>query len=415
MQCPRCGSPSPDSKKFCADCGEVLDPNAVILDKLRISLKGDVENILKEKYGDQKTVELEIAEHVVEKVTGWGRTLLSLTGFALAALLAALSIVGISKLSDLSMLVEAAKKQAEQRMNREVNNAVASAQQKVKERVDASEAEAERSAKLALQTTVDQARQNLDKNLAALVTEATASLTSRIKTLEIKANRAIAGFDTSIYPGDSVMAVWKKASPYRFVAYYLRSPCHSNASWSGKRHALTDLGWLLVPVYVGRNTTGPCSSMAPTSELGASDATDAVQKATVEGLPSDSVLFLDVEAADTPTPGLLDYVAAWATVVKGGHFFPGVVCLRKNADALQAKVQNVWPAKQDLPVFWIMASGRLAIDSSLPADSGVAFAALWLGNFDQVRTFGGTKLMVDESVALVPSRVFPKVTAADSQ
>src|SRR3954452_901062 len=44
------------------------------------------------------------------------------------------------------------------------------------------------------------------------------------------------GFDTHTYPGDKTMHAWKNATnaPYSWVGYYLVSPCHKDASWSGK-------------------------------------------------------------------------------------------------------------------------------------------------------------------------------------
>ena len=65
------------------------------------------------------------------------------------------------------------------------------------------------------------------------------------------------GFDTSLYPGDAGMTAWlKPASPYEWVGYYLEAPCHKDASWSGKRQKLTEMGWGLAVIYVGQQTWG---------------------------------------------------------------------------------------------------------------------------------------------------------------
>src|SRR5262249_29455024 len=88
------------------------------------------------------------------------------------------------------------------------------------------------------------------------------------------------GFDTSIYPGDANMQKWKDSSPYGFVAYYIQAPCHHGAGWMGKRATLVNMGWKLLPVYVGQQVAGvsPCSSHVLTTAQGESDAADASSK-----------------------------------------------------------------------------------------------------------------------------------------
>ena len=46
------------------------------------------------------------------------------------------------------------------------------------------------------------------------------------------------------------------SSPYVFAAYYLKSPCHRDGGWMGKRAALAGMGWNLLPVYVGQLVAG---------------------------------------------------------------------------------------------------------------------------------------------------------------
>jgi hypothetical protein len=63
------------------------------------------------------------------------------------------------------------------------------------------------------------------------------------------------GFDTGIYPGDEAMRAWARPnSPYYWVGYYLAAPCHRDASWAGKREALSAMGWGLAVLYVGQQT-----------------------------------------------------------------------------------------------------------------------------------------------------------------
>jgi hypothetical protein len=62
------------------------------------------------------------------------------------------------------------------------------------------------------------------------------------------------GFDTGVYPGDETMRVWRATAPYKWVGYYLPSPCHKDDSWSGQRAQLTEMGWGLAVIYVGQQT-----------------------------------------------------------------------------------------------------------------------------------------------------------------
>src|SRR5262249_36918382 len=108
---------------------------------------------------------------------------------------------------------------------------------------------------------------------------------------------AFAGFDTSIYPGDDSMAVWKRSSPYEFAGYYLKSPCHSNPSWMGHRGSLAGMGWKVLPIYVGQQVAGVsrCTRNDLTVATGEADGLDAVSKMVSEGFAGGSYVYLDIE------------------------------------------------------------------------------------------------------------------------
>src|SRR3982751_680741 len=62
--------------------------------------------------------------------------------------------------------------------------------------------------------------------------------------VETAATGAHLGFDTSKYPGDDAMQAWRNDGSYEWVGYYLPAgPRHRDASWSGKREQLTQMGW----------------------------------------------------------------------------------------------------------------------------------------------------------------------------
>src|SRR3954462_6091332 len=65
------------------------------------------------------------------------------------------------------------------------------------------------------------------------------------------------GFDTGTYPGDKAMLAWRTGgAPYEWTGYYLPSPCHPDEGWSGKREALTSMGYGLAVIYVGQQRWG---------------------------------------------------------------------------------------------------------------------------------------------------------------
>ena len=65
------------------------------------------------------------------------------------------------------------------------------------------------------------------------------------------------GFDTGNYPGDDAMRAWRTGnSPYSWAGYYLKSPCHQDDGWMGKRETLTAMDYGLAVLYVGQQTWG---------------------------------------------------------------------------------------------------------------------------------------------------------------
>jgi hypothetical protein len=205
----------------------------------------------------------------------------------------------------------------------------------------------------------------------------------------------IAGFDTFAYPGDSAMETWKKSSPYRFVGYYLKAPCHSNDTWTGKRAKIVSLGWNIVVIYVGRQSQGPCSSVPPDNPTGVKHGQDALAKTAAEGFAPQTIIYLDVEPMDHIPQAQIDYVNGWLSQFSGASFLPGIYCHIKNASALKGAI-STFPA--DRVAFWVSGSGHFDAGTSRPADSSIGFARMWQGTFNQTKTFGGVTLEIDENV-----------------
>jgi hypothetical protein len=105
----------------------------------------------------------------------------------------------------------------------------------------------------------------------------------------------------------------------------------------GKRKLLQDLGFGIMPLYVGEQVEG-AGSLNPTSEKGTIDGNAAVQMMTSEGFARGSCVYLDLE--NGPPLRLGDYVNSWCNAVTAGGFLPGIYCSHLLAD----EVQQLQPA-----------------------------------------------------------------------
>jgi hypothetical protein len=213
---------------------------------------------------------------------------------------------------------------------------------------------------------------------------------------------SFSGFDQKVYPGDSVMEAGKASLPYSFCGYYLASPCHPNASWMGTHDTLVSQQWNMLIIYVGQQVAGgPCPQNNVNAAQGLADAIDAAAKASSEGFPSGSSVYLDVEPIDPGSPDLdsmKDYVEAWVQQMLTSTYKPAIYCHKKNADAMQAVVAA---AGGDASTrFWVTGSGT--IDFSIaddPTDSGVAFATVWQNPVSTTQAFGNVNVDIDENVS----------------
>lgn len=231
------------------------------------------------------------------------------------------------------------------------------------------------------------------------------------------------GFDASVYPGEAAMRTWRQESPYRWTGYYLPSPCHRDASWSGARAALERMGWGIAVLYVGQQAFedapvagaqqpgGPvvCSRTLLSAERGRGDARDAVARASAEGFAPGTVVFLDVERMRAVPESMLAYHAAWTEeLLRDGSYLPGTYAHQANAAQLFAAARAVYLAagRADTPPFWIAGGTRFGLDQP-PYAVGLPYARVWQGAFDVDRTWGGVRLRIDENTADRPSPSAP--------
>jgi hypothetical protein len=230
------------------------------------------------------------------------------------------------------------------------------------------------------------------------------------------------GFDTHTYPGTPVMRTWKETpgAPYSWVGYYLPSPCHGNASWTGKRDTLQQMGWGLAVIYVGQQTWGKtprvlsenlraalrkrtdCSVDLVSADEGVRNADDAVKRASDDGFQTGTVIFLDLERMEKVPPAMRDYYRAWvARMLASDVYQPGIYTHEHNAELIFADVLETFRAAGDTstPRFWI-AGGKGFDQGRAPQDVGFAFAGVWQGVIDVARSVAEFKLPIDISVAV---------------
>lgn len=232
--------------------------------------------------------------------------------------------------------------------------------------------------------------------------------------------QSILGFDIGVYPGDGALSAWKyPGSPYRWVGYYLATPCHRDASFVGKRAMMTSMGWGLAAVYVGQQDWGAipalansvdmvtCSAALLTTSQGALEAADAVAKMQADGFPDGSIVYLDVEHVTAVSQPLLDYYRAWvAGVLSDGHYKPGVYASRTNAPTLyDVSISDLHGARYT-PVFWVVSTTGFST-SSKPSDV-LSFAQIWQGRLDVAETWNGITLRIDVDVSSVASPSAPR-------
>lgn len=142
---------------------------------------------------------------------------------------------------------------------------------------------------------------------------------------------------------------------------------------------LREVGWGLLPVYVGQESpTGPGSHVL-TREQAHRDAGEAARLAAAAGLDADSVLYLDVEQGGKLAPDHLGYVSAWAAWLRRESAYrPGAYCSYRDTAAQLTEAAGALP----IWVFRVRDSGPAVIDLAAevppdPGDSGFAPAVAW--------------------------------------
>ena len=263
------------------------------------------------------------------------------------------------------------------------------------------------------------------------------------------------GFDTGNYPGDDAMRAWRTGnSPYSWAGYYLKSPCHQDDGWMGKRETLTAMDYGLAVLYVGQQTWGrrpgaphmervtvskrvtsyvgrgrrrhrvthtvtrtalrkagpppagaTCNADFVSGARGMREGVDAAQTTAREGFPRGTTIFLDLERMDVLHQPMRDYYSAWVrAVLDDGRYVPGIYVHTYNANTVYNDVKAVYTSVGlgTEPPFWVAKSQGFDTTKH-PSETGHTFAAIWQGVLDVTQTWNGHKIPVDVNVAALPS------------
>jgi hypothetical protein len=282
-------------------------------------------------------------------------------------------------------------------------------------------------------------------------------LETAAESMEASTSGRHLGFDTSKYPGDDAMQAWRDDGSFEWVGYYLPSaPCHRDASWSGKREQLSQMGWGLAVVYVGQQTWGKtpgkaelvtkyvkrrvrqvmkshgkrvvryvtkrvpvrvlvqpraepnssCSAHFVSATRGQGEADDAISRTEAEGFARGTVIFLDIEHMSVVPKAMRDYYKEWTSrVLADGRYRPGFYAHTANAALIYQDVKSVYDSLnvREEPHFWVAGNTAEFAPGKAPTDVGHAFAAVWQGILDRVEERNGHRLPIDVSVAATPS------------
>ena len=150
------------------------------------------------------------------------------------------------------------------------------------------------------------------------------------------------GFDTCVAPSSAQMDDWYSHSPYRGVGVYIGGAsyhpdqdCKSSANpnpptdggysadWVAHQAAT---GWGMWAIYAGQQGPTLTAAGANPTALGATDAADAVKKATALGFGAGTTIFVDMEPyhEDATAQAVVAYLKSFGNSLNGTGFKLGL-------------------------------------------------------------------------------------------
>lgn len=120
IRCPKCKEPSTAGKKYCSDCGALLDP---ISATIRALVDEEVERLMGSKFKGERLLDLEVSVAVVHRVMGWAKQFAFMAGIPLALLVVVLAVLGITSYHDLAARIAAAEKKVNPLLDQSIRQA----------------------------------------------------------------------------------------------------------------------------------------------------------------------------------------------------------------------------------------------------------------------------------------------------
>jgi hypothetical protein len=231
------------------------------------------------------------------------------------------------------------------------------------------------------------------------------------------------GFDTCIAPSYATMRAWT-SSPFRALGVYIGGrgracPDQPNldAAWV---QDVTDLGWKLLPLYVGSQSPCVTSDRKRRYALdedgnaraqGASEGRDAVARAQRLGMAEHSAIYLDMEPYDLGDASCarttLQFVQGWSRAVRDLGYLPGFY---SNAGSGITHMENSREAgAADLPgAVWFArwhTGPSVSDEPSLSSDAWQPHRRIHQYAGDVSETYGGKRLQIDKDLVDAPVAV----------
>lgn len=231
------------------------------------------------------------------------------------------------------------------------------------------------------------------------------------------------GFDTCVAPSYDTMSAWS-SSPFRAIGVYIGGrgracPNQPNLTADWVRD-VTDIGWKLLPLYVG--SQAPCVDSARKQRYaldpdgnararGIAEGRDAVSQAEQLGMAEHSAVYLDLEPYDVSNTACarttLDFVQGWSHAVRDLGYLPGFY---SNAASGITHMENSREAgESDLPgaVWFARWHTGPSVDDEPSLASGAWEPHRRIHQYagDVSETYGGRRLQIDKDLVDAPVAV----------
>ncbi|GAA2476758.1 hypothetical protein GCM10010406_11170 [Streptomyces thermolineatus] len=228
-------------------------------------------------------------------------------------------------------------------------------------------------------------------------------------------------FDTCTAPPLSTMAAWR-SSGYGAVGVYVGGrarACHQQQLTREWVRAVSDMGWRIIPVYVGSQS--PCVTreskrpfpidIADPVSHGAEEARDAVMQARALGIVERSPVYLDMEAYAPRGPRcsepVVSFTRGWSQELRRYGYFPGFYSSAASGITDIAEARRI--GIRDLPeVVWYArwnARPALAAEPVLAAGHWTPNRRLHQYEGNVKETHGGRSMLIDRNVVDAPVAV----------